>query len=129
MNIKEHIEAGHYPKDDKGRAIVPLASGHVATITATDKPGNFPIFGWYTGTSLGDGIAESWSARGHVTSNPTDRDLLPPPPRKVKVTAWALFARKADEVSVITLDPETAANWRTYNEVVEMTGEYEEPWS
>jgi hypothetical protein len=126
MNIKEHIEAGHYERDDTGRALVPMRNGERATIYATDCPGNEPIVGVTKDTG-----AETWSAAGSYTADRTTTtlDLLPPPPRKVKVTAWALFARKADEVSVITLDPETAANWRTYNEVVEITGEYEEPWS
>ncbi len=32
MNIRDHIEAGHYPTDSKGRAVVPLSDGGTATI-------------------------------------------------------------------------------------------------
>ncbi len=46
MNIKEHIDAGHYPKDEKGRALVPVSDGRTAIVLATDAPISAPIVGW-----------------------------------------------------------------------------------
>ena len=41
MNIKEHIEAGHYPTDAKGRALVPMGADRVAVIYCTDHPADY----------------------------------------------------------------------------------------
>ncbi len=125
MNIKEHSEAGHYPKDDKGRALVPMKSGRAFVVCATDKPGPCPILGW---------AEDIHHAAGHYADS---SDLLPPPPRKVKVTRWAVMLRghpdKAGEC-VHTIGPDEQKRWacsrrRPGEFLVELTGEYEELWS
>lgn len=130
MNIKEHIEAGHYPTDDKGRALVPMQNGDTATIYATDTPINVngidqPIAGFD-----GDGV-ETWQEDGRFTSERTSSlDLLPPPPRKVKVTAYAVV--QPGMTGGLHWSPYSARNEavKTHGDlVVELTGEYEEPWS
>ncbi len=73
MNIKEHIDAGHYPKDDKGRSLVPMRRGGTFVVAATDKPGQRPIVGWHV--SDGAGITDVLHA--------DDISLLPPAPRKI----------------------------------------------
>lgn len=83
MNIKEHIEAGHYPTDDKGRALVPTRAGSLVTILATDLD---KIIGW--SWELG---AEDWSDEGlYIGIRESQHDLVPPGPHKVKVTAYAI---------------------------------------
>lgn len=73
MNIKEHIAAGHYPTDDKGRALVPMTAGGTLTVLATDRPGDHPIVGWVTGINI-----------NYIGAWATDSSYLcPPPPRKV----------------------------------------------
>jgi len=81
MNIKQHIEAGHYPADEKGRAVVASESGSPITIVATDGPEPFPLIGF------GMSYASSWRANGAWSGMaPQDfkaagiskADLLPP---------------------------------------------------
>ncbi len=131
MNIKERIEAGHYQTDHKGRALVPIKDGRVATIYATDGPSNFgkpeyPIVG----------VIEAWGGiirwdslgRDEVPPGSNCTDLLPPPPRKVKVTRWLVIS-KNNEMGPFA-DKEDAEHcakcWRA--PLVELTGEYEEAW-
>lgn len=79
MNIKEHIEAGHYPKDEKGRALVPTRGSGTYTIVCTDRPGMRPIMGF--APACCDSI-QSWKEDGAADSDPGHWDILPPPPRK-----------------------------------------------
>lgn len=74
MNIKQMIDAGMYPKDDKGRPLVPMKNGKVLIVLATDKKGQFPIVGMYQENDI------------QVTDNfAVDSDrLFPSEPRKVK---------------------------------------------
>jgi hypothetical protein len=105
--IKEFIEKGAYPKDDKGRALVPMRGGHMATIAATDKPGIWPLTGWYTGTGVGDGITASWCAQGSINGqSDAPLNLLPPRPRKVKVTGLLKVAnpRCLDDWRVVQIE-------------------------
>ncbi len=129
MNIKEHIEAGHYPRDEKGRALVPTDLGGCAVIAATDAPGVATMIGWWddeAGTETQmvwreDGAWwRSWSAE-----NKNRPHLLPPPPRKVPMKAWVLFNSKGQPFNVFDKphDPSPGMFF------VEMTGEREEPWS
>lgn len=84
MNIKEHIDAGHYPVDKKGRALVPMKCGRTATILATDKPGEREIVGWVPSTARAAAMIDCW--------DPLTLDLLPPPPRKV--VRWAALSHE-----------------------------------
>jgi len=133
MNIKEHIEAGHYPKDSKGRALVPYKDGGTVVVCATDMPGRCPILGFRvdsTGNREDQTLADTgW---GYFPDSPF---LLPPPPRKVKVTAWASVL--GDTINKMHFHKHFAeqdvreskeVNGGTYC-LVELTGEYEEPWS
>lgn len=119
MNILEHILAGHYPTDSKGRSLVPLAGNKgTLVVCATDRPGFCPILGFRAEDGRDDG--------DHPFSYyPDSHLLLPPPPRKVKVIAWALVDRSGKMVSVGTPKP-AGTPWEM---PVELTGEYEEPWS
>ena len=87
MNIRDHILAGHYERDNKGRAFVPTKHGMTATILATDVGDSWPIVGHILGHVY------RWSVDGTArSSEPGYPDcLLPPTPRKVKVTTWGLF--------------------------------------
>jgi hypothetical protein len=85
LTIKDHIEAGHYPKDSKGRSLVPRAGNStLITVTATDGPAEYPIQGF------GAHFGSSWSAHGraHPTQFPGN-DLFPPPPRKATIRVFA----------------------------------------
>ena len=77
MNIKEAIERGLYPTDDKGRALVPLRDGGTFTVAATDHPQ----------TEYGKNEANKprpivgWDHLGYIDSHTADSSaLLPPPP-------------------------------------------------
>lgn len=128
MNIKDHIEAGHYPTDDKGRALVPMRREEVATILATDAPGTNPIIGMFRVANGGETAVHLWTASGTVFRNSQSKSDLLPPPRKVKVTArlrrstdgsWGIvrISRDGEGVALIPVGA-----------TVELTGEYEEPW-
>lgn len=123
MNIRDHIEAGHYPRDDKGRALVREQSGRTAHICATDAPGSHCIMGF-------DELAQrSWTPDGEVSGYENSR-LLPPPPRKVKVTGYArVIAGTRCFVNVYEKRLEAAQDLGPRETLVELTGEYEEPWS
>lgn len=129
MNIKEHIEAGHYPTDDKGRALVPMRNGTPVPVLATDiEDGSFQIIGFRPGYG-----AAMWTAEGRFhahTSGNSPYDLFAPLPRKVKVARWlvhctprypeATFSRRAD-AEAYAIEAESR--------LIQLTGEYEEPWS
>lgn len=117
MNIKEHIEAGHYPKDEKGRALVPMKNGRVVTIYATEFAGG-PIAG-----ADGDDL-EHWRENGHYHTEGggySGLDLLPPPPRKVEVKAWVLLDQHGEINHFQTLPG--------LPPLIELTGSYEEEWT
>lgn len=128
MNILDHILAGHYPKDDKGRALVPSRHGGTVVICATDMPGSCPILGFRiddTGSRVGAENADHGFGYWPDTTG-----LLPPTPRKVKVTAWARVAANNDirmlvrDRNSLFREPEEYCS----DHVVELTGEYEQPW-
>lgn len=126
MNIKEHIEAGHYLVDDKGRALVRMADGDIFVVCATDKPRigdrHNCIIGW-----RGRGIIDCFDVDGR--SDEGVDVLLPPPPRKVKVKALAIVIAGTGTILALR-DPDNppvgiAAG---AERLVTLTGEYEEPW-
>ena len=124
MNIKEHIDRGHYPKDAKGRALVPTRGGKIATIYATDL--NYedqPI----VGVREHEDVA-TWCADGRYRTKDSELDLLPPPPRKVKETGFLLL-RAGGGYAFWRSQAEMEHCRRPGDTCVVMTGEYEEPWS
>ncbi|TAJ89693.1 hypothetical protein [Reyranella sp.] len=142
MNIRDHIEAGHYPTDEKGRALVPTSRPNAhAVIAATDCPVGDWLLGWEVTTSAPvEGVSDGgkpycwriswWRSDGEVTRSDIDRvgRLLPPPPRKVKVTAYGLVGRKGlITATVLRSSVESVAGARSTH-IVELTGEYDEPW-
>jgi hypothetical protein len=140
VNIKEHIEAGHYPKDDKGRALVPADLGGFAVIAATDAPGIAPMIGWWnddhgTETQMAWREDGAWMRAWTADMTKCKPHLLPPPARKVKVTAyavvvdgrhcpWAIYDTQA-QAEQKARGAMQSGRWR----IVELSGEYEEPWS
>ncbi len=132
MNIKQHIEAGHYPKDEKGRALVSMRNGNLATICATDGPEDSrwnvytTIIGFHWCGPLG------WDDDGvhcNGTSSP-NVDLLPPAPRKVEVKVLAIvIAGTGTVVSIRNKDDPPVGVATGIERLVELTGSYEEPWS
>lgn len=132
MNIKDHIEAGHYPKDDRGRALVPMRCGEIATIYATDYAGRWPILG-----TIGRGAPSLWLETGVGAGGMVDDWFLTsPPPRKVKVTRWALmYLPLVRNRCHSTFDTESDAHREVGHfkdgevVIVPLTGEYEQPWS
>lgn len=144
MNIKEHIEAGHYPTDEKGRALVPMQNGSTACIIALDNPVR-PAW-CIVGFMLRSVAIEPhvWLASGGFHNDPpsgvSPLNLLPPPPKKVKVTGGAIVDRNGNVLHFHTngkTAQEIATEWGksiAYKDFaplrgVELTGEYEEPWS
>lgn len=133
MNIKEHIEAGHYPTDLKGRALVPMSEGRgiPATILATDVGDSWTIVGFCLGQVY------RWNHNGadRGTDCPIIGHLLPPAPRKVKVTRWAVMMLPvADNISYGSCSSRELAEVALSQAVrpaviVELTGDVEEPWS
>lgn len=124
MNIKQHIEAGHYEKDDLGRALVTSAKNldEIWTVVCTDKPGD-PIV--------------AFNKYGSIISLSADGSglLLPPAPPKVRHMATLCIPilsngrRDASRAPTIELGNITSAGehnkqWR----YVLLTGESEEPW-
>ena len=128
MNIKEHIEAGHYPKDSLKRAIVPMRAGGFAVIYATNAPGDAPLVGFIgqeENRSRPDG---EWKIDGSRCGWGEPWDLIPPPPRKAKVSEWALI-REGRVWTWYQTEEKARRCAHDGDQIVLMTGEYEEPWS
>lgn len=117
MNIKEAIERGLYPKDEKGNSLVPHSEGGHITVFSTSGLGDFPIIGWNYKQAPNP---NAWLANATC--------LLPPPPRKVKVKAYAVIVSgHVPEVHANRSEAERHCGFK--DQIVELTGEYEEPWS
>lgn len=116
MNIKEHIEAGHYPTDSKGRALVPTRSGQPVTILATDMGS---IVGW-----SGEVGAEEWERDGSYNSiRESQHDLMPPAALKVTVKAYAIVDKSG---AILRLREDAPAGVATGIEgLVVLTGDFE----
>jgi|SRR5882757_6310865 len=142
MNVKEHIESGHYPKDDKGRALVMTRDGLMMVIVATDCPAHMqpvltvsarPILGWLSAGPHSH--TQLWDEDGRVyPDGQMNGDLLPPPPRKVEVKWVARLDVKNNIICYCQIDnpvnrAEVSANVMQYGgQMVLLTGSYEEPW-
>ena len=70
MTIKDAIDQGLYPKDGRGRQLVPMRNGQLATIYATDFLPGAPIVGSVHGN------IRRWSSRG-TAGLKTELTLLP----------------------------------------------------
>lgn len=90
MNIKAHIEAGHYERDDKGRALVPHIGGGTAVIATTNGYDLGPIIGWI----LRDGRL----SQGLTGWRGDEGFLLPPPPRRR--SGWIVLERRHEGICV-----------------------------
>lgn len=129
MNIKEHIDAQHYPCDSKGRALVPLGGigGEkvLVTILATDVGENWPIVGQVLGHVY------RWDVHGRARSNEPGQgsNLLPPKPRKEKILRYGVIHADGRFWTTYDLRHEAQREADKVNGgVVELTGDYEVPW-
>jgi hypothetical protein len=134
--IKELIEKGAYPKDEKGRALVPVGCEKVATICATDAPGEKPILGFIrSDDKLYQACWLAWDEHGNNCPRQPRScwvNLLPPQPRKVKVTRYMLMRPNGNEYGFYLTKQaadRTVGSIGATMRVIELTGEYEEPWS
>lgn len=128
MNIKEHIEAGHYPTDDKGRALVPMGVSCVATIYCTDHPGGYKKSPLCILGRDPEGQLRAWNAEG--INEATDIDTLcPPRPRKERVKRYGVFLKDGTCWSTYA-DPDTANRIASDRggSIVTLHGEREVPW-
>jgi hypothetical protein len=129
MNIKQHIEAGHYPKDKVGRSLVTMSNGVDVTIFATDFGDDQGLC--IVGLVPGQKWARQWTANGE-RSHGVDQDmvLLPPAPRKVEVKALAIVIAGTSTILGLR-DPNNPPSGLAAGceRLVELTGSYEEPWS
>lgn len=119
--IKDLIDAGRYPADEKNRPLVPMRGGGTATIYATDCPdATYPIAG-------SDGSSHmTWMESGQFSVSPISPalDLLPPPPRKVVVKAWAIVGPGGRVLQLRVTPPSGVCTG--VERIVELTGEHEE---
>lgn len=134
MNIKEHIEAGHYAPFMGGPGIgIQTESSGTAQIFTSSCGGLYPIVGVVSVLSQG-WVPMQWAANGAPYLCQPEYQLLPPPPRKVEVKAWAQVAPNGDIRSLKRCADSLPAvkNGRTVetlqDSIVELTGSYEEPW-
>ncbi len=127
MNIRQHIEAGHYSKlGEHGAEIVPTTDKRTVRIADIDEESG-RICGWLDGWHH----ACTWDASGRLLSNgasndPSSPHLLPPPPRKVKAERVLLIY--SDGTEIVTTE-EHRAGYEKPKHCVPLTGEYEEAWS
>lgn len=137
MNIKEHIDAGHFPADKNGRALVPLLNGATAIIYMTDYDHpDFPEW-CIVGRVIGHEVMEPkcWRADGGYHTGAAQGswplDLMPPPPRRIEVKEWAVVDRRNGQI-IRTYRNLAAVELNTegplLSRVVELTGSFEEPW-
>lgn len=129
MTIKEHIDAGHYPKDAKGRPLVPMRDGRMATILATDL-GQDRIWGaWDNGIINWRADGENWGPYDNSReARLIATDLMPPVPRKVEVKMFALMRRLRSGAVMFVAIAEKPEEKNPENEFwIEMLGSYTVP--
>lgn len=128
MNIKQHIEAGHYPKDEKGRALVPMGSGRTAIIYCTDHPPKGTNYSCIIGRDPSASI-RAWDCHGQNEGYHTD-NLLPPPPRKREVKRYLVVGpgyERGPYTERIDAECVTRSSHPS-GRIVELTGSYEQEW-
>lgn len=135
MNIKQHIEAGHYERDDKGRALVLIGDANEpgwncgrAAVLATDGCRDEEIIARFPNART-----VHWRATDGVQSYPLLKPhercyvLLPPAPRKRKLYANVEFGEMGKhKLQGVGVD---GAYFPKPGVIVRFTAEYEEPWS
>ncbi len=127
LTIKGHILAGHYPKDEQNRALVPTFEGATATICEVDAPFNY-LIGWIPTTAVAGITVIRWREDGRAADRDlVGCDLLIPPPRKARVNVeiikesdgrWAVVKVVGDNKIPLKI-----------GERLEFTTEIEEPWA
>lgn len=130
MSIKEHIEAEHYEKDAKGRALVPLANGETATIYATDHTdGDLVIVGRIF--VAGENRLQKWDGEGRINRLDDKRLwLCLPPPRRVPVLLFLVKSPNTECGPFERFDDAERERKRLDNaQIVSLRGEYLEAWS
>jgi hypothetical protein len=135
MNIKEHIEAGYYPRDENGHYVVPMRNGDIAWVYTT-KHGrtddSWPIAGAIAdAVSLNGSGLLCWMSDGSIVSKGASRnDLMPPPPRKEQITRWTCIGRDGISEGYWSsfIPAKTYASSRPHLQLVKLTGEYEVLW-
>lgn len=138
MNIKQHIEAGHYERGENAviavvRFAAPTGMGSAAHIVSTNGLGRYCLLGYY-----GHGhpyFAGSWDADGNChseeSSTPRQCVLQPPPPRKVVESGFLVIAKNHKQYFDDRASAESYADNGDHapDRIVQLTGEYEEPWT
>lgn len=117
--IKEAIERGLYPKDERGRALVPVRNGFTATVLMIDAPGPFCIV-----AVTNDRVCR-WNEEGRWYYRDCDYQLLPP---RNLVKAWGARLQSG-ALSCLIYPTREEAEAHAKRGTVELTGIYEEPRS
>ncbi len=73
--MKDRIDAGEFPKDERGFYLVPRRNGNVALILSTKGLGDQPIVGY---SSSDQTCIESWGADGRYFDSESPLDLVAP---------------------------------------------------
>lgn len=125
MNIKEHIEAGHYPTDDKGFPLVKSDAGDAHIVSTSGPRPEYVILGFRSGSGCC-----GWDENGRPHMGILEGAALKaPPPRKVKVTRFIQINPANGGHTRAELHPsELPFNHADGWVCVELTGEYEQPW-
>lgn len=118
MNIKEHIDAGHYPVDDKGYSLVPMRNGDVARIYTTEHGGERSIAGAVPDFDCINGHRLlAWQDDGRISSLDSARHdlLLPPVARAREVTAWDVYIPGKTRVACFSEREDAEQFVKTFN--------------
>lgn len=128
MNIKEHIDAGHYPVQGQ----VTLHNGSTAMIYTTDHPdSNFPIIGAVPRLNNEWGI-KSWRVDGTAKLGGSGYNILPPANRRVPVRAFVVVGPDMQVRELVATEEEAVRHasdggWGPGCVAAELTGEIEQP--